>query len=90
MIPWLPPGSDFPPLEEALDDPNGLLAAGNDLAPDTLISAYTRGIFPWYDPSQPVLWWTPNPRCVFRPGDFQKKNKGKKKKKSNEGKQRNQ
>ena len=70
MIPWLPPGSDFPPLEEALDDPNGLLAAGNDLAPDTLISAYTRGIFPWYDPSQPVLWWTPNPRCVFRPGDF--------------------
>ena len=70
MIPWLPPGSDFPPLEEALDDPNGLLAAGNDLAPDTLINAYTRGIFPWYDPSQPVLWWTPNPRCVFRPGDF--------------------
>jgi len=70
VIPWLPPGSDFPPLEEALDDPNGLLAAGNDLAPDTLISAYTRGIFPWYDPSQPVLWWTPNPRCVFRPGDF--------------------
>ena len=84
MIPWLPPGSDFPPLEEALDDPNGLLAAGNDLAPDTLISAYTRGIFPWYDPSQPVLWWTPNPRCVFRPGDFhisrRKKNKKKKQK----------
>ncbi|WP_101675705.1 leucyl/phenylalanyl-tRNA--protein transferase [Alloalcanivorax mobilis] len=70
MIPWLPAGSDFPEPEYALDEPNGLLAAGNDLAPATLLRAYRRGIFPWYDPSQPILWWSPNPRCVFRPGDL--------------------
>lgn len=70
MIPWLPAGSDFPSPEYALDQPNGLLAAGNNLAPETLLRAYQQGIFPWYDPSQPILWWSPNPRCVFRPGDF--------------------
>ncbi|MFP1680546.1 leucyl/phenylalanyl-tRNA--protein transferase [Alloalcanivorax sp. C16-2] len=70
MIPWLPAGGDFPPPEHALDEPNGLLAAGGDLTPDTLVRAYQLGIFPWYDASQPILWWSPNPRCVFRPGDF--------------------
>ncbi|MFP1684432.1 leucyl/phenylalanyl-tRNA--protein transferase [Alloalcanivorax sp. C16-1] len=70
MIPWLPAGSEFPPPEHALDDPNGLLAAGNDLSATTLVRAYRLGIFPWYEADQPILWWSPNPRCVFRPGDF--------------------
>lgn len=70
MIPWLPAGSDFPPVETALDDPDGLLAAGNDLSPPTLLRAYRRGIFPWFDDNQPILWWSPDPRCVFRHGDF--------------------
>jgi len=70
VIPWLPAGSDFPAPEHALDDPNGLLAAGNDLSATTLVRAYRLGIFPWYEDGQPILWWSPNPRCVFRPGDF--------------------
>lgn len=70
MVPWLPAGSDFPPVETALEDPDGLLAAGNNLAPETLVRAYRRGIFPWYDDNQPILWWSPDPRCVFRRGDF--------------------
>lgn len=70
MVPWLPAGGAFPPVESALDDPDGLLAAGNNLAPETLLRAYRRGIFPWYDDHQPILWWSPNPRCVFRRGDF--------------------
>jgi leucyl/phenylalanyl-tRNA--protein transferase len=70
MIPWLSAGGDFPNPEHALDQPNGLLAAGGDLSPGTLLCAYRNGIFPWYDPSQPILWWSPDPRCVFRPGDF--------------------
>ena len=70
MVPWLPAGSDFPPVESALDDPDGLLAAGLDLSPQTLLKAYRRGIFPWYSDDQPILWWSPQPRCVFRQGDL--------------------
>lgn len=70
MIPWLPAGGPFPAVEEALEEPNGLLAAGGDLSPSTLLCAYRQGIFPWYDDSQPILWWSPAPRCVFRPGDL--------------------
>jgi leucyl/phenylalanyl-tRNA---protein transferase len=55
----------FPPVERALGDPPGLLAAGGDLAPARLIEAYRRGIFPWYSPGQPVLWWSPDPREVL-------------------------
>ena len=58
---------DFPPIEHALDDPNGLLAAGGDLSPDRLIDAYRRGIFPWFDKDQPILWWSPSPRAVLFP-----------------------
>jgi leucyl/phenylalanyl-tRNA--protein transferase len=47
--------------------PNGLLAAGGDLAVERLLHAYERGIFPWFDSGQPILWWSPDPRCVFRP-----------------------
>ena len=55
----------FPPLEQALEDPPGLLAAGGDLSAARLLAAYRRGIFPWYSPGQPVLWWSPDPRAVL-------------------------
>ena len=68
MIPWLDPNStDFPPISEALDDPNGLLAAGGDLSALRLVSAYRQGIFPWFNPGEPILWWSPDPRCTLRP-----------------------
>ena len=55
----------FPPVERALRDPNGLLAAGGDLAPERLLDAYRHGIFPWYSEGEPILWWSPDPRMVF-------------------------
>jgi leucyl/phenylalanyl-tRNA--protein transferase len=55
----------FPEPERALEDPNGLLAFGGDLLPERLVSAYTHGIFPWYSEGEPLLWWSPDPRCVF-------------------------
>jgi leucyl/phenylalanyl-tRNA--protein transferase len=70
MIPWLEPGAAFPPVETALDNPNGLLCAGADLAPATLVGAYARGIFPWYAEGQPLLWWSPDPRMVLFPEEF--------------------
>ncbi len=72
-ITWLAPEGDrewFPPLDQALDEPEGLLAAGGDLSPTRLLAAYRRGIFPWYSAGQPVLWWSPNPREVLLPGEF--------------------
>ncbi|HEX4387376.1 MAG TPA: leucyl/phenylalanyl-tRNA--protein transferase [Steroidobacteraceae bacterium] len=60
----------FPPLEQALEEPAGLLAAGGDLSPERLVAAYRRGIFPWYSPGQPVLWWSPDPRAVLFPEEF--------------------
>jgi leucyl/phenylalanyl-tRNA--protein transferase len=63
------PLAPFPPTRQALRSPNGLLAWGGDLHPDRLLAAYRRGIFPWYQEGQPVLWWTPAPRCVIVPGD---------------------
>ena len=70
MIPWLEPDQAFPPVEQALHDPNGLLAAGADLSLDRLVSAYRRGIFPWYSEGQPVLWWSPDPRMVLYPREI--------------------
>lgn len=58
---------DFPPVDSALTEPNGLLAMGGDLSPERLISAYRQGIFPWYTADQPILWWSPDPRCVLYP-----------------------
>jgi leucyl/phenylalanyl-tRNA--protein transferase len=55
----------FPPVERALLDPDGLLAAGGDLSPARLIDAYRHGIFPWYSDGQPILWWSPSMRTVF-------------------------
>ncbi len=57
--------SDFPPVSQALKDPEGLLAAGGDLSPQRLMHAYRRGIFPWFEDNQPILWWSPDPRCVI-------------------------
>ncbi len=70
MIPWLLPDTPFPPLDAALVEPNGLLAAGNDLTPRRLLDAYGRGIFPWYSGDQPVLWWSPDPRMVLFVDEF--------------------
>ena len=58
---------EFPDPNTALDDPDGLLAVGGNLQPDTLLSAYYRGIFPWYNEDDPILWWSPSIRCVIDP-----------------------
>jgi leucyl/phenylalanyl-tRNA---protein transferase len=60
------PNSPFPPAKSALRQPDGLLAMGGDLTPTRLLSAYRQGIFPWYSDGQPILWWCPDPRTVFR------------------------
>jgi len=70
MIPWLESSDPFPPPEQALSEPAGLLAAGADLAPARLLTAYRNGIFPWYSAGQPVLWWSPDPRMVLFPAEF--------------------
>lgn len=70
MIPWLEIDDPFPPVEQALDEPCGLLAAGADLSPERLLAAYRNGIFPWYNTGQPVLWWSPDPRMVLFPAEF--------------------
>lgn len=56
----------FPDPRTALREPNGLLAIGGDLSPARLLAAYAQGIFPWFGPDEPLLWWSPDPRCVFR------------------------
>jgi len=61
------PAEPFPPSSAALDSPNGLLAWGGDLHPERLLRAYRAGIFPWYSEGQPILWWSPAPRCVLYP-----------------------
>jgi leucyl/phenylalanyl-tRNA--protein transferase len=65
MIPFLDPGDPFPPVDLALREPNGLLAAGGDLSPARLLDAYAHGIFPWYSDEDPLLWWSPDPRMVL-------------------------
>ena len=67
-IPWLAPDDySFPSPDTALNEPNGLLAAGGDLSPDRLLQAYKQGIFPWFNPGEPILWWSPTPRTVIFP-----------------------
>lgn len=60
----------LPPVEQALEEPNGLLAADGDLEVATLLQAYRQGVFPWYQAGQPILWWTPDPRCVLFPEEL--------------------
>ena len=72
-ITWLTPGDSrerFPPVASALSEPDGLLAAGGDLSSARLLAAYRAGIFPWFDEAQPILWWSPDPRCVIFPDRF--------------------
>lgn len=69
-IPFLGPADGFPSTATAMEEPNGLLAAGGDLTPQRLLSAYRAGIFPWYEEPQPVLWWSPNPRSVMFPDEL--------------------
>lgn len=72
-IQWISPDDppeSFPSVQRALSIPNGLLAAGGDLAPERLVYAYRHAIFPWFDSGQPILWWSPDPRCVLVPGAF--------------------
>jgi len=67
---WIEPGDPdltFPDVNLALREPDGLLAVGGDLTPARILSAYRRGIFPWYSDNQPILWWSPDPRTVLFP-----------------------
>jgi leucyl/phenylalanyl-tRNA--protein transferase len=61
------PFQSFPPLSQALDEPNGLLAAGGCLSSERLMNAYRHGVFPWFSDGEPILWWSPNPRLVLFP-----------------------
>jgi leucyl/phenylalanyl-tRNA--protein transferase len=71
MLTWLDRNSlEFPPLDCALREPNGLLAAGGDLRPERLLQAYRHGCFPWYQDGQPLLWWSPDPRTVLFPDEL--------------------
>jgi len=69
-IRWLAPADGptaLPSPADALEEPNGLLAAGGALTPEWLLASYARGIFPWYEAGQPILWWSPDPRAVLYP-----------------------
>ena len=70
MLAWLEAKDPFPPVERALKDPNGLLAAGGELSVERLLEAYRRGVFPWYSGAEPVLWWSPDPRMVLYCGEL--------------------
>ncbi len=70
MIPWLTSDLSFPPPELALIEPNGLLALGGDLSCKRLIQAYSKGIFPWFNEDEPILWWSPDPRMVLFPAEL--------------------
>lgn len=72
-IPYLAHDDDvtpFPSVSTALSEPNGLLMAGGNLSPSRLIAAYKNGVFPWYEAGEPILWWSPDPRCVIFPDDI--------------------
>lgn len=58
----------FPPVDAAED--YGLLAVGGDLSPERLLFAYSLGIFPWYNEGEPILWWSPDPRCILLPKEL--------------------
>lgn len=69
-LPRLDSDTPFPPVDEALTEPNGLLAFGADLSPPRLFSAYSQGIFPWFSDDEPLLWWSPAPRAIIELDDF--------------------
>ena len=65
------PEQAFPPLHKALKEPNGLLAFGGCLSPKRIVNAYRHGAFPWFNPGDPILWWSPDPRLVLFPEHLQ-------------------
>jgi leucyl/phenylalanyl-tRNA--protein transferase len=69
-IPWLGDSADFPDVATALEEPNGLVAAGGTLSPKWLLAAYRRGLFPWFNEGDPILWWSPDPRLVLFPHEI--------------------
>lgn len=69
-LPYLDVHSPFPPVTEALEDPNGLLAYGATLDPFRLFDAYSKGIFPWFSDDEPILWWSPTPRAIIELDNF--------------------
>lgn len=70
MIPFLSPFDSFPPVESARQDMDGLLAIGGSLAPEWILDAYRRGIFPWGTVEGHPLWYCPDPRMVLFPDEF--------------------
>ncbi|MDR1276215.1 MAG: leucyl/phenylalanyl-tRNA--protein transferase [Candidatus Accumulibacter sp.] len=70
MIPWINADDEFPPVDRAPLQYGGLICAGGDLSPERLLAAYRRGIFPWFSPGEPILWWSPDPRMVLYPKEF--------------------
>lgn len=70
MLPWLEIDTPFPPVTHAAQHPNGLLAVGADLSATRLLTAYRAGIFPWFNATDPILWWSPDPRMVLFPAAF--------------------
>ncbi len=64
------PQQAFPPLNKALNEPDGLIAVGGCLSTTRLVNAYRCGIFPWYNEGEPILWWSPNPRLVLLPDNL--------------------
>jgi leucyl/phenylalanyl-tRNA--protein transferase len=70
MISWLRGDAPFPPVSQALKQPNGLLCAGGVLDAEKLVEAYSQGIFPWFSEGDPVLWWSPDPRMVLFPDEL--------------------
>lgn len=71
-IPWLPNADvmEFPSVNHALIEPDGLLAIGGNLSPSTLMTAYENGIFPWFEDNQPILWWSPSERAVIKTNEI--------------------
>lgn len=72
-LPWIQTQEELPPVEQAWGtgtEAPGLLAAGSDLSVSRLLEAYSKGVFPWFNPEQPVLWWSPDPRMVLEISDF--------------------
>ncbi|TQV77515.1 leucyl/phenylalanyl-tRNA--protein transferase [Aliikangiella marina] len=84
MLPYLNADTPFPNVDDALVEPNGLLAAGADLSSERLMRAYQKGIFPWYSPGEPILWWSPDPRAVFFVDNFKIRKSVKKALKNND------
>jgi len=70
-VPYLRAGDHFPPATSA--NLQGIVAYGGGLSPDRILEAYREGIFPWYAPGDPVLWWSPDPRCIMLPYEFKKR-----------------